>query len=130
MIVDSSALIAILRDESECAAFSDLIESAEPVRISAATILETSVVVDARRNPILSRKFDELIRSSGIVIEPFTVEQASITRSAYADFGKRSGHPAGLNFGDCFSYALATAMDESLLFKGNDFGHTDIEPAG
>lgn len=129
MIVDSSALVAILYGEPGWRAFNDLIESTEQVCISAAAIFEASIVVDANNNPILSRKLDELIRASEIEIEPFTVEQASIARSAYADFGKGSGHPAGLNFGDCFSYALAIAMDEPLLYKGGDFHHTDVKPA-
>ncbi len=129
MIVDSSAIVAILYDEPERAHFNDLIEASEVVRISAATLVEASVVVDSLNDPILTRKLDELIRFGGFVIEPFTVEQASIAREAYADFGKGSGHPAGLNLGDCFSYALAYATGEPLLFKGDDFRHTDVCPA-
>jgi ribonuclease VapC len=129
VIVDSSALIAILRGETECVDFTDLIDSSEHVRISAGTILETSIVIDAFDDAILSRKLNDLIRLGQIEIEPFTAEQASIAREAYADFGKGSGHPAGLNFGDCFAYALAYAMDEPLLFKGGDFSRTDIKAA-
>lgn len=129
MIVDSSAILAILYDEPERQDFVELIATAEVVRVSTATLLEASVVIDAAKDPILSRRFDELIRFGGFVIEPFTTEQAGIARDAYADYGRGSGHPAGLNLGDCFSYALAYAIDEPLLFKGDDFVHTDIAAA-
>jgi ribonuclease VapC len=129
MIVDSSALIAILKREPEWAAISKTLDSALTARISAATYLETSIVVDGWKNPILSREFDELIKRFDILIEPVTAEQARIARQAYRDYGKGSGHPAGLNFGDCFSYALAMEQREPLLWKGDDFGHTDIRPA-
>lgn len=129
MIVDSSALVGILYGEPGWRELNDLIESAETVRISAATIFEASIVVDANNDPVLSRKLNDLIHTGQIEIEPFTAEQASIARSAYADYGKGSGHPAGLNFGDCFAYALAYALDEPLLYKGDDFAHTDIRAA-
>lgn len=129
MIVDSSALIAILRNEPECVDFTERIAAADNVRISAATFVEVSVVVDALGSPRLSRRLDAIIREGKFEIEPFTVEQASIAREAYADFGKGSGHEAGLNFGDCFAYALAFATGEPLLFKGDDFTHTDVTPA-
>jgi ribonuclease VapC len=129
MIVDSSALIAILKREAQWSRLSKALDTAETSRISAANYLETSIVVDAWRNPILSREFDELLEKFNIVIEPVTVEQAKIARDAYRDFGKGSGHPANLNFGDCFSYALAREKREPMLWKGDDFGHTDIQPA-
>ena len=81
-----------------------------------------------RRDPIASRRFDELVKEAGLVIEPVTEAQARIARDAYRDFGRRSGHPAQLNFGDCFAYALAKVMGEPLLFKGDDFSHTDVTP--
>jgi ribonuclease VapC len=86
-------------------------------------------VVDGWKSPILSSEFDELIERFKIVIEPVTAEQAKIARQAYRDFGKGSGSPANLNFGDCFTYALARDKREPLLYKGDDFGHTDLRAA-
>ena len=129
MIVDSSALIAILKQEAEWPALSEVLDSAKANRISAANYLETSIVLDGWRNPILSRKFDELMERFNIQIEPVTPEQAMIARQAYRDFGRGSGHPAGLNFGDCFSYALARDKREPMLWKGDDFVHTGLPPA-
>jgi ribonuclease VapC len=83
-------------------------------------------VIESTRDPIASRRFDELVDVAGIIIEPVTERQAHLARAAYRDFGKGSGHPAQLNFGDCFAYALAKEMGEPLLFKGNDFSKTDI----
>jgi ribonuclease VapC len=129
MIVDSSALIAILKREPQWPALSKTLDAAVSPRISAANYLETSIVVDGWRNPILSREFDELIERFNIVIEPVTAEQAKIARQAYRDYGRGSGHPANLNFGDCFTYALACDKREPLLYKGDDFVHTDLRPA-
>jgi len=129
MIVDSSALIAILRREPGRQSFSQALRDAAENRISAATYFETSIVIDSARDPIASRMLDDLIENSRIAIEPFTAEQALIARQAYRDFGKGSGHPANLNFGDCFAYALARVKREPLLYKGDDFVHTDIRSA-
>lgn len=129
MIIDSSALIAILRAEPEAGEMARAIERAQIRRISAANWLETAVVIDASRDPVASRRFDELVQTAELHVEPVTGDQARIARDAYRDFGKGSGHKAGLNFGDCFAYALAKSTGEDLLFKGNDFGHTDITPA-
>ena len=129
MIVDSSAAIAILRDEPEAADFADAIERAPARRISAANLLETAIVIDGSRDPIASRCLDDLVRDAGLIVEPVTEAQVRIARAAYRDFGKGSGHPAGLNFGDCFAYALARERGEPLLFKGNDFNHTDVASA-
>jgi len=129
MIVDTSALIAILRDERDAMAFAKAIADAPIRRISAASYVETAAVIDASRDPIASRQFDDLLREARLVIEPVTEAQARIAREAYRDFGRGSGHPANLNFGDCFAYALAKARNEPLLFKGDDFAHTDITPA-
>ena len=126
MIVDTSALIAILRDEADAKTFAMAIAGADRRRLSAANYVETAIVIDGSRNPIASRHFDDLLQEAEIVIEPVTEEQARIAREAYRDFGRGSGHPAGLNFGDCFAYALAKALREPLLFKGDDFGHTGI----
>ena len=100
--------------------------STQPKRISAANYLEAAIVVDANRNPLLSRRLDDLIVQKEILAEPVTLEQAKIARAAYRDFGRGSGHPAQLNFGDCFAYALAKSTREPLLFKGDDFSHTDV----
>jgi ribonuclease VapC len=129
MIVDSSALVAILRREPEMQKFARALLDATEVQISAATYFETSIVIDSARDPITSRMLDDLILNSRIAIEPVTAEQARIARQAYRDFGKGSGHPAQLNFGDCFSYALARVKREPLLCKGNDFVHTDVRAA-
>jgi len=129
MIVDTSAFVAILKREPEQAAFSHLLEVTQQVSMSAATYLEASIVIDALRQPTASRALDDLIERSKIIIEPVTVEQAKIARQAYRDYGKGSGHPANLNFGDCFSYALAREKREPMLYKGDDFVHTDIRSA-
>jgi ribonuclease VapC len=128
MIVDSSALVAILRGEPEAAAYTVLIQNEVP-RISAVNYVEAAVVMDSLRDPIVSRRFDDLIQRGRIAVEPVTEGQARIARQAYRDFGKGSGHPAQLNFGDCFAYALAKDTAEPLLFKGNDFSCTDVECA-
>ena len=129
MIIDTSALIAILRAEDDAADMAVAIEKAEVRRISAANYLETAAVIDASRDPVASRRFDELVETADLQVEAVTFEQARIARDAYRDFGKGSGHAARLNFGDCFAYALAKATGEALLFKGDDFGHTDIASA-
>ena len=129
MIVDSSAVIAILRGEPEAQAFAYAIESAKTLRISAATVFEASIVADGFRSPKLSARFDEIIENPKMVIEPVTAAQAKIARQAYRDYGKGSGHPANLNFGDCFSYALARERREPMLWKGENFAHTDLRPA-
>lgn len=121
-------LIAILRDEPEASSFARAIEAATDRRISAANFVETAAVIDGSRDAVASRRLDDLLREARVVIEPVTVAQARIAREAYRDFGKGSGHPAKLNFGDCFAYALAKATGEPLLFKGDDFVHTDIMP--
>lgn len=128
MILDASAVIAILRDEPEAARFAQAIQDAEHRRISAVNYVEAAAVIDGSRDPVASRQFDDLLREARVTIEPVTPVQARMARDAYRDFGKGSGHPAKLNFGDCFAYALARAVGEPLLFKGEDFSHTDVEP--
>jgi ribonuclease VapC len=129
MIIDTSALLAILRDETEALSCAEAIAEATTRRISAAGFLEAAIVADASRDPIASRRLDDLLRVADIAIEPVTEEQARLGREAYRDFGKGSGHPAQLNFGDCFAYALAKVTGEPLLFKGDDFAQTDVTPA-
>lgn len=129
MILDTSALLAILRGEPDAADYALAIEQSPERRMSAGTFLETAIVIDAGGDPVASRRLDELLALAGVSIEPVTAEQARLGRAAYRDFGKGSGHAAQLNFGDCFAYALARALGEPLLFKGADFAKTDIHPA-
>jgi ribonuclease VapC len=126
MIVDSSVLVAMLRDESESGAFADAIASARSAMMSAASYLETGIVIDSDRIPALSAKVDAVIDQLGIEIASVTETQAKIARQAYRDFGKGSGHKAQLNFGDCFAYALAMERGETLLYKGDDFEHAGL----
>jgi ribonuclease VapC len=130
VIVDSSALIAILKLEDDGPLYESAIERSPVNRISAGTYLEVSIVVDRARDPLVSRRLDEFLAEGAFIIEPVTPSQARIAREAYRDFGRGSGHPAGLNFGDCFAYALARELNEPLLFKGDDFRHTDIPYVG
>ncbi len=129
MIIDASAIVAILFDEPEAFVCADAISRAPVRRISAATFLEAAIVMDGSGDPVAGRRLDELLEAAGIEIEPVTVEQARVGREAYRDFGRGSGNPAQLNFGDCFSYALARTTGEPLLYKGQDFGHTGIASA-
>lgn len=129
MIIDTSALIAILRDEPEAETCAKAIAGAATRRVSAVSYVEAGIVIDASKSPVASRRFDDLFREAKLMIEPVTEEQARIARDAYRDFGKGSKHRAGLNFGDCFAYALAKTRGESLLFKGQDFRHTDLSSA-
>ena len=128
MILDTSALIAILFGEPEAEPYTRLIHDADHCLISAGNFLELSIVIERQTGPEVARQCDMFFRRAGIIIEPFTVEQAHIARQAFHDFGK-GRHPAGLNFGDCFAYALAKITGEPLLFKGKDFKKTDIVPA-
>jgi ribonuclease VapC len=126
MIIDTSALVAILRDEPDAADFAQAIAQSAVRRISAATFVEAAVVIDSSRDPVASRRFDDLLEAAEVIMEPVTEAQARIAREAYRDFGRGSGHPAQLNFGDCFAYALAKAVREPLLFKGYEFSRTDV----
>jgi ribonuclease VapC len=128
VIVDSSAIIAILRNEPEAAAMSEVIGRVGSCSISAVNYVEAAIVIDSGRSFVSSRRFDDFFREAGIAVESVTPEQARIAREAYRDFGK-GRHRAGLNLGDCFAYALAKEKGETLLFKGDDFCHTDVEPA-
>ena len=129
MILDTSALIAMLTNEEDGDALSRVLDEQTVVRMSAASYLETSIVMDAHRDAALSARLDEMTLDAEIVIEPVTVEQARIARQAYRDYGKGSGHKASLNFCDCFSYALAREKREPILYKGDDFGYTDLRSA-
>lgn len=129
MIVDSSAVVGILKSEPGAEVLFDAMACAQNRRMSAATLVEVCVVIDSSHDPLKSGRLDDLLRRFDMEVVDVTKEQAHIARGAYRDFGKGSGHPAGLNFGDCFSYALAKVTGEPLLFKGDDFGHTDLTPA-
>ncbi len=129
MILETSAIIAILREESDVKVYTDALEHSDDVRMSAATLLEAAIVADRHHDPVVGRRLDDILHQSNVIIEPVTESQARIARAAYRDFGRGSGHPARLNFGDCFAYALAKDRGEPLLFKGNDFSHTDVESA-
>ncbi len=130
MIIDTSALIAIVRQEDDARFYELALESSPVNRISAATWLETTIVIDRLGDPLLSRRLDELIAAARLVVEPVSASQARIAREAYRDFGRGTSHHANLNFGDCFAYALARETGEPLLFKGDDFGQTDIPYLG
>jgi|SRR5579875_1504166 ribonuclease VapC len=120
-VADSSAVIAILRQEADADAYLNAIDGAEALRMSAASHLEAAIVVDSARDPVASRRFGQFIAEAGIQVEPVTPSQARIARDAYRDYGKGSGHKASLSLGDCFAYALAKATGEPLLFKGDGF---------
>jgi len=129
MIVDTSAIVAIVRREPGWEVLSEALKSDPAPRMSAATLVELYADVDSRTSPGNERRLDTLLAAYGIVIEPFTPDQAKLARAAYRDFGRGSGHPAKLNMGDCFAYALAAERRDTLLFVGDDFGHTDLVSA-
>lgn len=129
MIVDTSAIVAILRDEADAPWCMRVLANETGARLSAASYLEAATVVDGTRIPELSRKLDALLEEAELTIEPVTESQARIARMAYREFGRGSGHSARLNFGDCFAYALAKDTGEPLLFVGNDFTRTDVQAA-
>lgn len=122
MILDTSAVVAVLQLEPEAEQFAGLIESVPDVRISAATVLEASLVLGRSRQRLL----DQFLEEAGAVVVPVDERQLAIAREAHLRFGRGSGATARLNYGDCFSYACAIALDEPLLFKGDDFGQTDV----
>ena len=129
MIVDSSALVAILRREEEAVPFRLAIASSGEAQLSTGSYLETCIVISGGRDNLSNVEIDEVIEMLGVEIIPFSATQARLARDAYALYGKGSGHPAQLNFGDCFAYALAKDANKPLLFKGNDFSKTDITSA-
>ncbi len=130
MIIDTSVIVSILKHESDAFEFNQaLTDSTTPCLMSAASYLEVGIVADSERNPGIGPRLDSFIDQANIAIAPVTEAQALIARQAYREFGKGSGHKAQLNFGDCFSYALAKDADQPLLFKGNDFSKTDVKVA-
>jgi ribonuclease VapC len=128
VIIDSSAVLAILFAETDALDYARAIEIAESCRMSAANWLETAIRIDRSGAAIASNAFDDFVREAALSVEAVTAAQAEIARFAYRAYGKGQ-HPAGLNFGDCFAYALAKDTREPLLFKGDDFARTDIEAA-
>ena len=127
MIVDTSAVVAILLGEAGWEALANAVLADSDPKMSAATTVELHAVAGARGGPAQSRRIDALLKALRIRIVDFDAEQSGIARQAYRDFGKGSGHRAKLNLGDCFSYALAAVAGEPLLFVGEDFVHTDLE---
>ena len=128
MVIDSSALLAIFLGEPQRAAFLERITHSETRLISAANVLETGIVLEARRGEAAGREFDLFLKQAGIDAVPVDFEQVEIARIAWRKYGK-GRHPASLNFGDCFAYALAKSIGEPLLATGTDFGITDLEMA-
>ena len=129
MVIDSSALIALLLGEAETVGFVSAIAAAPSRVVSAPTYVETAIVMVARHGAEAKEKLDRLLSTLGIDVVPFTRDQGDVAIVAYRQYGKGGGHAAGLNFGDCFTYALAKLRDEPVLFKGNDFARTDLQIA-
>lgn len=125
MVIDTSALVALLGMEPEAARLAEAIEADVVRLVSAATLVECSIVIETRRGSGAVRELDLLLARAEMQIEPVSVEQAELARQAWRRFGK-GRHPAGLNYGDCFAYALSRATGEPLLFKGEDFHQTDV----
>lgn len=128
MVLDTSALVAILQDEPERRRYVRLIEDADMCRLSAASLVETSIIIESRFGAEGVRHLDLFLSRAGIETAPVDLEQAELARHGFNHYGK-GRHPAGLNYGDCFAYALAMAVSEPLLFKGDDFSHTDVSVA-
>jgi len=128
VIVDSSALLAVLLREPDSQRYETAIATAPECRMSAVNVLETTIVVEGRGGAAAGHELDNFLERAGIALAPVTTEQVQAARIAWRRFGK-GNHPARLNFGDCFAYALAKTTEEPLLFKGDDFSRTDIEAA-
>lgn len=129
MIVDSSAMISLLREEPETAWIEPIMHAHfGTLKMSVANYLESAIVIDGNGDAELSQRLDRVVDHFQIELVPVSRYQVALARDAYAAFGK-GNHPARLNFGDCFAYALAKESGEPLLFKGADFAQTDIEPA-
>jgi len=126
MVIDTSTIVAILQNEPERRKFNEAIEASETRSLSTASFVECSMILESRFGPDAVRDLDLFIAKAQITREPVDTEQAELARRAFREYGK-GRHPAGLNFGDCFSYALARSLDQQLLFKGHDFFKTDID---
>ena len=123
MIIDSSVAVAVCLGESDAEKFIMILEDQNPLRMSAVSVAEAGIVLDARR----PGAFDQFLHALDVDVIPVDSEQAELARRAYSKFGKGSNHPAQLNFGDVLAYAAAVTRSEPLLFKGNDFSHTDVQ---
>ena len=128
VVIDTSAIIAVLLNETNAVSIAQAIESGSPRLLSAANFLEASIVIESRKGEAGGRELDLLLYRAAIEVVAVDQDQAEIARLAWRRFGK-SQHPAGLNYGDCFAYALAKARQLPLLFQGDDFSRTDIEAA-
>ena len=128
MIVDSSAVLAVLLHETDARRYAEMVLTTAPCRMSVANALEASIVVESRGGAEACHELDEFLERAEVELAPVTAEHLTVARRAWRRFGK-GNHPAGLNFGDCFAYALASVTGEPLLFKGEDFTRTDIEAA-
>lgn len=126
MVIDTSALLAILQDEPERHAFNEILESSDTRSMSTASFVEVSIVIESRFGREGIRDLDLFVSKAGIELVPLDEDQAILAREAFRHYGK-GRHPAALNLGDCFSYALAKSRAEPLLFKGNDFSQTDLD---
>ncbi len=132
IVIDTSAVVAIFRQESDAALYAQRIGDDDQPLMSAANVVETSLVLRGLKritSEQAERWLDEFLLTAGIRVEQVTAEHVQQARRAHIQFGKGTGHSAGLNFGDCFAYALARATGEPLLFKGDDFSHTDVKAA-
>ncbi len=129
MVIDTSALVAVLLGEPEADRFVRTIAAAPSRCVGAPSYLEAAIVMVARSGPEARQKLDLPIADLAIEIVPFSYDQAVLAAAAFQQFGKGTGHAAGLNFGDCFTYALTKFRGDAVLFKGNDFSHTDLEVA-
>ena len=132
IVVDTSAIVAILKVEPDAELLADAIERDPAPIISAISVMECSIVMRAAKllsDSDAEARLDQMLSRAGIQIQDVTAEHLAIARAAHVQYGKGTGHPAQLNFGDCFAYALAKAMDVPLLYKGNDFAQTDIASA-
>lgn len=127
MVIDTSAVLAILQNEPERRSFNEAIEAAERRAMSTAIFVESSIVIEARYGADGLRDLDLFMAKAGIELVPVDVEQANAARRAFSEYG-RGRHPAGLNYGDCFAYALAKVLGAPLLYKGDDFARTDVAP--
>jgi len=130
MVLDTSAVVAILRQESGAEGLLSLLTAADSRRISAATLLETAIVLESKSGERGGEQLDLFLARAQVEVAAVTAEQVRVARKAWRRYGKGSGHAARLNFGDCFSYALAHSLGDELLYKGADFAHTDVAPAG
>jgi ribonuclease VapC len=130
MIIDTSVVVAIVRREPGYRAYLDAMAGSDTRLISAANYVEAAIVLDQAADAVVRATLDDLLRELEIQIAPVSGEQARLARQAHHQFGRGRGHPAGLNFGDCFAYALARERNEPLLYKGDEFSHTDIPLVG